>query len=95
MKKDFSLKFDSLNLMKYVFGELTFAAKISLSEDYRKLKAHINDLINQEITLAFETECNMDSSHFGMPSKDLDLLHHVNSTFPSWDHFAIFGFNRN
>lgn len=73
LKKEMTVKYDSLGVMKYIFSNINFAGKISRQEDARKLNAHIDDLFNDEITFANEVASDMDSSHFGLPHRDVDL----------------------
>ena len=60
LKRDFDHKLEALEVMKYIFAQVSWAGKISRSEDQRKLQAHIDDLFNADITLAYETPKRMD-----------------------------------
>lgn len=95
MKKDMNNKVESLEVMKYIFSNINFAGKISRTEDQRKLQAHVEDLFNEDLTFNYETPIDMDSSHFGFPGKDQDVLEWVIKELPEQDHYKIFGYNEN
>ena len=95
MKKEYSLRLDSLQSMKYIFSNINFAGKISRVEDQRKLYAHVEDLFNEEIMFAYEVAMDLNNSHFGFLNKDADFLAYIKADFPKNDDFRIFGFNQN
>jgi Dynein heavy chain AAA lid domain len=86
-------KSESLEVLKYLFGSINFAGKISREEDSRKIRAHIDDLFNEHVSFAAETKANMDESHFGFPNRDSDILAYIRESLPVSDNCQIFGFN--
>lgn len=83
----------TLRMMKFIFSKINFAGKINRSEDQRKLNAHVDDLFNEEISLAYSSQMDLDKSHFGIPNRDADITIFVKESLPNVDHAKIFGFN--
>jgi plasmid replication initiation protein len=75
-------RFNTLEVLKHVFTNINFNGKISRTEDYRKLKAHIDDLFNEQLSFQNSAESDLDHSHFGFPDKDDDILQVMMHTLP-------------
>jgi hypothetical protein len=51
IEEDFSSKVDLIKTLKYALTSINFAGKIANTEDERKLRAHVEDLFNEELLL--------------------------------------------
>ncbi len=84
-----------LRSLKYVFSKINFAGKVCRIEDLRKLNAHIEDLFNEDISLAAESPFDPEHSHYGIPNKESDFMYFINMSIPQQDSYRIFGLNQN
>ena len=95
IEEEFSSKVDLIRTFKYVLTSNNFAGKISHAEDERKMSAIVEDLFNEELMLENEFGPDLDSSHYGFYSKDVDILYRVQADLAQFDEYRIFGFNKN
>ncbi len=83
LKKDIEDKLDTLEVVKHVLTNINFNGKISRTEDFRILKAHIDDLFNEHLTFSEEAAADLDHSHFGFPDKDTNILQVMMQQLPA------------
>ena len=69
-------------MIKYLFANVNFSGKISREEDLRKLNAHIEDLISNDIAQCVRSLTNMNRGHYGLPRYDDDLVEWVDKQLP-------------
>lgn len=82
----------TLKMLKYLISNINFGGKIGRAEDFRKLNAHLEDLINLEFVYERLQGPDMDRSHLGFPQEGGEPSF-INA-LPENNPYQIFGFNR-
>jgi len=82
----------TLKMLKYLIANINFGGKIGRAEDFRKMNAHLEDLVNLENMYARNMEIDMDRSHMGFPVEGGENT--FISNLPDNNPYQIFGFNR-
>ena len=82
----------TLNMLKYLISNINFGGKIGRAEDFRKMNAHLEDLMNLEFLYTKNQEADMDRSHLGFPVEGGENSFIAN--LPDNNPYQIFGFNR-
>ena len=82
IKKEIPQPEHIIKVLKYIFSKINFAGKVCRLEDLRKVQAHIEDLFNEEISLANESPFDPDHSHYGIPTKEADYMYYINMQIP-------------
>jgi hypothetical protein len=82
----------TLNMIKYLISNINFGGKIGRAEDFRKMNAHLEDLMNLEFLYAKNQESDMDRSHLGFPVEGGE--NSFIAGLPDNNPYQIFGFNR-
>jgi hypothetical protein len=82
----------TLKMLKYLISNINFGGKIGRAEDFRKLNAHLEDLINLEFVYEKIIAPDMDRSHLGFPQEGGEPS--FIAGLPDNNPYQVFGFNR-
>ena len=85
----------TLEVLKYFYAHINYAGKIQRVEDQVTLNAIVDDLFNDETTLATDLKPNRAQSHYGFPTEFADFFEFIETNVPIADSYDIFGFHWN
>jgi hypothetical protein len=84
----------TLEVVKYIFGQVNFAGKLNRFEDQRRLNAIVEDLFNYDLSFSLQQEMNLEQSHYGFPHRSSDPLLYIQVSLPKENNLKLFGFDQ-